>query len=437
MRVAFWFMKQSQAMTILMSGRSVFLTGAPGAGKSYLLSKFVQNAISKGRKVAVTASTGIAATHISGSTIHSWSQIGIKESLDSKDLAAFGRRGKLISRFLNTDVLVIDEVSMLSGNFLSMLDTLAKELRRDHRPFGGLQMVLVGDMFQLPPVSRSSSDFDFAHESSAWKDLDPLVCYLDEQHRQGDDGLLAVLEAMRRGTLNDDHIALLEARRRIRPPAEEEVTRLFAHNVDVDSINHRRLALLGGTSASFDMRPRGPSAAVEQLAKRILAPGHLELKVGAEVMFVANDPSKAFANGSRGRVARFEQGRVVVELADGHREINVSPYLWQHTEDDEVVAEISQLPLRLAWAITIHKSQGMSIDSAEVDLSRTFAPGMGYVALSRLRSLDGLYIKGMNSMALVLNDQIFELDERLRAASDALAESTSEYGDEGALSDSD
>ena len=420
-------MKQSQAMTILMSGRSVFLTGAPGAGKSYLLGKFVSNAVSKGRKVAVTASTGIAATHISGSTIHSWSQIGIKETLDAKDIAALARRGKLVSRFLNTDVLVIDEVSMLSGNFLSMLDTLARELRRDHRPFGGIQMVLVGDMFQLPPVSRSSSGFDFAHESLAWKDLDPLVCYLDEQHRQGDDGLLAVLEAMRRGNLNEDHIAVLEERRRLGPPPGVEVTRLFAHNVDVDSINHRRLALLGGETASFEMRPRGPSVAVEQLAKRILAPGHLELKVDAEVMFVANDPFKAFANGSRGRVAHIEQGRVVVELADGRREITVSPYVWQHIEDDEVVAEISQLPLRLAWAITIHKSQGMSIDAAEIDLSRTFAPGMGYVALSRLRSLDGLYIKGMNSMALVLNAQIFELDERLRSSSDELARSTADY----------
>ncbi len=420
-------MKQSQAMTILMSGRSVFLTGAPGAGKSYLLGKFVANAISKGRKVAVTASTGIAATHISGSTIHSWSQIGIKETLEAKDIAALARRGKLVSRFLNTDVLVIDEVSMLSGNFLSMLDTLARELRRDHSPFGGLQMVLVGDMFQLPPVNRSSSGFDFAHESLAWKDLDPLVCYLDEQHRQGDDGLLAVLEAMRRGNLNDDHVALLQERSRLRPPPGVEVTRLFAHNIDVDSINHRHLGLLGGATSSFEMRPRGPSGAVEQLAKRILAPGHLELKVGAEVMFVANDPSKAFANGSRGRVTRFEQGRVVVELADGKREINVLPYVWQHTEDDEVVAEISQLPLRLAWAITIHKSQGMSIDAAEIDLSRTFAPGMGYVALSRLRSLDGLYIKGMNSMALVLNAQIFELDERLRSSSDELAGSTAEY----------
>ncbi len=420
-------MRQAQAMTVMMSNRSVFLTGAPGSGKSYVLGKFVRKVEARGLRVAVTASTGIAATHIGGTTIHSWSGIGIRETLEAKDLAALSRRSQLVSRYLATDVLVIDEISMLPGWFLDLLDSLSRVLRGDIRPFGGLQVVLVGDMFQLPPVTRDSNREEFAHHSAAWKELDPLVCYLDEQHRQRNDGLLEVLDAMRNGEVNDECMELLNSRLYLRPPAGVEATRLYSHNVNVDSINQKRLAMLEGAAERFEMRSKGPAPAVEQLSRRILAPQLLDLKVGAEVMFVANDPSKAFVNGSRGRIVRFDDGRPVVALADGGRTITVSPYSWQHIEDDKVRAEVIQFPLRLAWAITIHKSQGMSIDAAEIDLSRSFTPGMGYVALSRLRSLDGLYISGMNAMALRLHTEIFELDEVLRSSSDDLARETPDY----------
>ncbi|TAN28303.1 MAG: hypothetical protein EPN30_03345 [Actinomycetota bacterium] len=420
-------MRQAQAMTVMMSADSVFLTGAPGSGKSYVLSKFVRAAQAQGHKVAVTASTGIAATHIGGTTIHSWSGIGIRETIDSRDLAALSRQTQLVARFRSSDILVIDEISMLPGWFLDLLDSLAKALRDDQRPFGGLKIVLVGDMFQLPPVSRGSSTEAFAHHSAAWSELDPLVCYLDEQHRQSNDGLLAVLEAMRNGGLDTKHIELLESRMQIRPPEDVEVTRLYSHNVNVDAINQKRIAMLDGPPMEFEMGSKGPSAAVDQLSRRVLAPRLLQLKVGAEIMFVANDPARAFVNGSRGKVVRFHDGRPVVELANSGRHITVGPYAWQNIEDDKVRAEVVQLPLRLAWAITIHKSQGMSIDSAEIDLSRSFTPGMGYVALSRLRSLQGLYLSGMNAMALRLHPEIFELDEKLRHSSDDLAKSTSDH----------
>ena len=424
-------MRQSQAMTVMMSNSSVFLTGAPGSGKSYVLGKFVSKAEARGLRVAVTASTGIAATHIGGTTIHSWSGIGIRETLGAKDLAALSKRSQLVSRYQAADVLVIDEISMLPGWFLDLLDFLSRAFREDTRPFGGLQVVFVGDMFQLPPVARDATKQEFAHYSAAWKELDPLVCYLDEQHRQRRDGLLEVLEAMRKGDLHDEYLALINGRLHLRPPEGVEVTCLYSHNVNVDSINQQRLAMLEGPLERFEMRSKGPAPAVDQLSKRILAPQMLDLKVGAEVMFVANDPSKSFVNGSRGRVVRFEDGRPIVALSDGGRTITVSPYSWQNIEDDKVRAEVTQLPLRLAWAITIHKSQGMSIDAAEIDLSRSFTPGMGYVALSRLRSLDGLYISGMNAMALRLHPRIFELDEVLRSASDNLARETPDFVETG------
>jgi ATP-dependent DNA helicase PIF1 len=420
-------MKQAQALRVLMDGGSVFLTGAPGAGKSYVLNQFVRMAERAGKRVAVTASTGIAATHIGGVTIHSWSGLGIREALSQHDLDILAARDRLAKRYLTTDILVIDEVSMLHGRFLNMLDLVCKKLRDNEAPFGGLQMVLVGDMFQLPPVSRGSEVADFAHESESWRDLAPQICYITEQHRQTGDGLLDVLEAMRDGSLEEVHKQLLTARMHLKPETGVNVTRLYAHNADVDTINLRHLQALATESEIYEMTSKGAAAKVEQLMRGILAPEVLELKVGAEVMFVANDFAKGFANGSRGKVVSVHGDWPVVRLVSNGRSITVEPHTWQLAEDGRVRAEVSQLPLRLAWAITIHKSQGMSLDAAEIDLSRSFTPGMGYVALSRVRSLDGVYLSGLNAMALQLHPDIFELDQALRQASAELGLRTEDY----------
>jgi ATP-dependent DNA helicase PIF1 len=424
-------MRQAQALTVMMSGANVFLTGAPGAGKTYVLNQFVGRAMRAGKRVAVTASTGIAASHLGGTTIHSWSGLGILDQLSADDLKRIGGSARLAKRYNATDVLVIDEVSMLHSQRLDMINQVAKLLRNSEAPFGGLQVILVGDLFQLPPVSRGSREFDFAYLSAAWDELELRVCYLTEQHRQQDnDNLLAFLEAMRRDELNEDHAALIEERVRQTPDEQTVVTRLYSHNVDVETINQQHLDALPGPSKSFQMSVKGGKAKLEQLAKGLLVPETLELKVGAEVMFVANNFGEGFVNGSRGQVIGFAaDGAPIVELADG-REITVEPHSWSLNEDGRVRAEISQLPLRLAWAITIHKSQGMSLDAAEIDLSRAFTPGMGYVALSRVRGLAGLYLKGINAMALNMHPQVHEFDARLRLASSQLSDITDDIGEE-------
>lgn len=410
-----------------MNGNSVFLTGAPGAGKSFVLSQFVRIATRAGRQVAVTASTGIAATHIGGMTIHSWSGLGVRSSVSERDLDALAARDKLVKRFAGTDVLVIDEVSMLQGSFLNALNRVAKKLRDNQTPFGGMQVILVGDMFQLPPVNRAGEKVDFAYRSEAWEELNPDTCYLLEQHRQTGGGLLELLEALRAGELEDFHYETIQSRVGQRPDDDTLLTRLYAHNIDVDTINAKRLAELDGRLGVYEMSTKGASAKVEQLARGVLAPSTLELRIGAEVMFVANDFSKGFANGSRGRVVSLGGDYPVVKLASTGREVSVEPYTWQLVEDGRIRGEVSQLPLRLAWAITIHKSQGMSLDAAEIDLSRTFTPGMGYVALSRVRSLEGIYLKGINTMALQLHPDIFTFDRDLKDASQILARITEPY----------
>lgn len=416
-------MRQTQALTVLLEGKSVFLTGAPGAGKTYVLNQFIKRATRQGKNVAVTASTGIAATHIGGTTIHSWSGLGIRDRLSQYDREWLQANDRLRKRYIATDVLVIDEISMLHGARLDMVDEAAKLLRENDQPFGGLQVVLVGDLFQLPPVNRQGELVDFVHTSAAWQELDPAICYLTEQHRQQGDALLDLLEAMRAGEIDEMHIEALLARKGQKPPEDTLVTRLYTHNIDVESINQRHLIALNGEIKQFNMQTQGTAAKVEQLVKSVLAPEVLELKVGAEVMFVANDFAKGFVNGSLGQIIQWADNLPLVRLANG-RTVKVEPHAWTLTEDGRKRAEVVQLPLRLAWAITIHKSQGMSLDAAEIDLSKSFTPGMGYVALSRVRSLDGVYLTGINEQALRLHPEIYEFDHQLRQASRELATRT-------------
>jgi ATP-dependent DNA helicase PIF1 len=423
-------MRQKQALRVMLDGQSVFLTGAPGAGKTYVLNEFVKRAQKLHKTVAVTASTGIAATHIGGTTIHSWSGLGIRDRLTTSDIAWLKGNDRLRKRYNATDVLVIDEVSMLHGARLDMVNEACKLLRDNPKPFGGLQVILVGDLFQLPPVSRDTDKLDFMHTSAAWAELNPKICYLSEQHRQSGDALLQVLEAMRSGELEQEHYEIITGRLGKKPTDDAPVTRLYAHNIDVDAINEQHLRRLLNKSQTFAMHTKGAAPRVEQLARSVLAPETLELKVGAEVMFVANNFVAGFVNGSRGQVIGFEAGLPIVRLASGRRTLKVEPHSWSLSEDGRVMAEVVQLPLRLAWAITIHKSQGMSLDAAEMDLGKTFTPGMGYVALSRVRSLDGVYLSGINNIALQLQPEIFEFDIELRAASAALAKTVDDADDE-------
>jgi ATP-dependent exoDNAse (exonuclease V) alpha subunit len=418
-------MRQSQALSVMLGGSSVFLTGAPGAGKTYVLNEFIGRSMRAGKRLAVTASTGIAATHIGGTTIHAWSGLGIRDSLSDWDLAKFRGNDRLIKRYNGTDILVIDEISMLHGSRLDMVDQLARMLRESDEPFGGLQVILVGDLFQLPPINRAGQALDFAYTSRAWQELDPKICYLTEQHRQTElgDPLLDLLEAMRRGDVNELHEESLRERIGKQPIEGLVVTRLYSHNIDVDTINARHLKALPGKHHTYRMTTSGAAAKVEQLTKALLAPVELTLAIGAEVMFVANDFAKGYANGTRGQVVDFNKDQPIVRLQSG-REISVEPHDWNLMEDDKVRATATQLPLRLAWAITIHKSQGMSLDGAAIDLSRSFTPGMGYVALSRVRSMDGVYLQGINNVALQLHPAIYEVDSDLRSRSEALANIT-------------
>jgi ATP-dependent DNA helicase PIF1 len=404
-------MLQDEALDILKLGHNVYLTGAAGSGKTYILNQYIKYLRENNIVVGVTASTGIAATHMNGMTIHSWAGLGISDNIDIDRILT---KSTLKKRMAATRVLIIDEVSMLDGHVLDAVDAITRAFKDKTKPFGGLQVVLSGDLFQLPPVTRSGEPF-FVFNSAAWKSMGLKICYLEEQHRQDDSNLLSILNAIRSNNVDEAHFE--ELSQRIKPaPAGEDIIKLYTHNAHVDDINTAELNKLKTETKTYQMTGKGRGSAVESLVKRCLAPEQLVLKLGSEVMFVANNPAKHFYNGTLGKVVKFSaDGQPVIQTRQ--RLITVDEHTWKTEDGDKTIAEITQLPLRLAWAITIHKSQGMSLDAAEIDLSRSFEPGMGYVALSRVRSIEGLYIKGINNMAMVVNPQIIELDVKLKARS--------------------
>ena len=467
-------MRQSSALDILKTGQNVFLTGSAGSGKTYTLNQYIDYLRARRVPVAVTASTGIAATHMNGTTIHSWSGIGIKDELSDRDLANLSRKQFLADRLKDTAVLIIDEISMLHAKQLNLVNQVLKYVRKNDKPFGGIQVVVAGDFFQLPPIgSKGETNREkFAFMSEAWLDAKFHICYLSEQHRQvseaanGGLDLDDILNQIRRQEVSFEAIAALEAT--FDQNVDIKRTRLYTHNLNVNKINDKELAALDGEMMRFEATSTGDSKLVETLKKTVRTQDDLVLKVGAKVMFIKNNSELGVSNGTMGELIGFAAVKIdykdtsadlieddeenaesatakgtkskakkdkeakekpkdkkpttqkmpVVRLNSG-REVIAEIEEWIiEDETGDVLASYQQVPLCLAWAITIHKSQGMTLEAAEIDLSRTFELGQGYVALSRLKSLAGLQLLGMNDMSLQLDPLARGADKRFLALSE-------------------
>ena len=417
-------MTQDEALAILKTGANVFLTGEPGSGKTHTINAYTRYLRSRNINPAITASTGIAATHIEGMTIHAWSGVGIRTSITPYDIDQLLSKENLVKRIKNTSVLIIDEISMLDSTLLDMVDTVCRAIRGREEAFGGMQVVFVGDFFQLPPISSREGGASFAFRARSWMSANPIVCYLSEQYRQDDHSFLSLLNAIRTNTVSAIEHDMLS--NRIIQNASEytlDVPKLFAHNIDVDRMNSEALQKLSGERKIYTMKHTGSRPLAEALARGCLSPGVLELTVGARVMCTKNDPAGLFVNGTLGVVISFSRtdGFPIIETFSGKR-IKVTRTEWVLEENGKKKASITQIPLRLAWAITVHKSQGMSLDSAVVDLSRAFEYGQGYVALSRVRRLSGLYLSGYNKRSLEVHPEILAQDEQFKKESIANAQ---------------
>lgn len=406
-------MTQKKALKILKSGKNVFLTGPPGSGKTFLLKEFISNLRSENTPVAVTASTGIAATHLEGKTIHSWSGVGVKKELTGRQMSQILKKPYIRDSLVNSEVLIIDEISMMNPEQFALVDLLCRRARNDAAPFGGLQVVLSGDFFQLPPVKSKK----FVTETETWQEMDMKICYLDGQYRQIDDKLTRVLQDIRKQKVSSKTRAILEARLEKSPDFDIDPTRLYTHNADVDSINDWELEKLEGKKKEYKMKTKGEKRLVKALKRSSIIPEKLALKKGAQVMFIKNNFKEGYVNGTLGEIVEFgDFGKPIVETAVG-KKIEVKERNWRLEEGGAVKAELKQIPLRLAWAITVHKSQGMTLDCAQIDLSSAFERGMGYVALSRIKSLSGLDLRGLNKKALEVSKKAVELDKTFKEKS--------------------
>lgn len=411
-------MTQEQALKIVKTGVNIYLTGSAGSGKTYLLNQYISYLQDHDIAVAVTASTGIAATHMNGMTIHGWSGIGVRNYMGEKELDGLEEKKYLWKRFEKARVLIIDEVSMLHGFQLDMIEKVCRRFKRSNKPFGGLQVILSGDFFQLPPVEKNKKESDekssMVYESESWKILNPAICYLTEQHRQEDNILTEILNNIRNNNLEEKHFEYLDKCIN-REFSGIKPTKLYTHNINVDDENKEELSKIDSKEMTYRMTSKGHETIVDILKKSCLAYEELKLKIGAEVICIKNNFDKGYVNGSRGKVIDFDDETLnpIVRLYNGLT-VTMVPEQWAIEEDGRIKASINQIPLRLAWAITIHKSQGMSLDNAEIDLRKSFTYGMGYVALSRVRTLSGISLLGFNKESLLVDPRVLDLDQELR-----------------------
>lgn len=403
---------QQAALDLMQSGKNVFLTGNAGTGKSTVVTTFLSQAF---RRVDVTATTGVAALNlrdqfysrsgltISVSTLFRWSGIALGPSDGECNEACYARlrqkcppsRMGAWARVRRAECLIVDEISMLTGRVFDFAEWLCRELRDDKRPWGGMQIIAVGDFLQLPPVSHSGV-YDWCFLSPAWERTGFKPALLTKIHRQADPLFMDLLNAVRVGRIGAAHMALLKTRV-ARFPAST-LLRLFTHNVQVDKWNDARLDALDGDPTTYVMTDDG-GPEVDFLKKNLLTPERLRLKVGARVMITVNLPGEfpgtlLAVNGSLGSVIDHNPDFVTILLDDG-RTLSLGQYVWNANPLDESAGQVTQFPLRLAWAATIHKIQGLSLDAALIDARATRDPGQCYVGLSRVRSLSGLWLRDM------------------------------------------
>lgn len=412
-------MKQTTALDILKSGQNVFITGSAGTGKTYLLNLFIRYLKERRINPTIVASTGIAASHLGGQTVHSFFSLGIRDTIDDGYIEFLLEKKYLKTRFAKLKLLIIDEVSMISPEIFSSMDKILRAFKHTSQPFGGVQVVISGDFFQLPPVSKVYKDKRFAWQSPAWKELELKTCYLEKKFRQDDDKLIKILDEIRGGKVSEFSHEIFNSRYQKELDIDFEPTKLYTHNVDVDRINNEELEKLDGSAKHFIYESKGSKKNIEKIFKSSLVLEELVLKKDAVVLFIKNNPEKGYVNGTTGIVTGFDSAdnMPIVKSSDG-RKIKLNLEEWSiENESGTVIATVSQIPLRLAWAITIHKSQGMTLDAAEIDLTKTFEAGQGYVALSRIKNIEGLRLIGINDMALKVDPLILHIDDRIKMAS--------------------
>ncbi|XP_074688392.1 ATP-dependent DNA helicase PIF1 [Strix aluco] len=406
--------EQEAVLDAVRSGKSIFFTGCAGTGKSFLLKKIVGSLPPK--STYATASTGVAACHIGGTTLHAFAGIGSgKASLEQ--CIQLAERPGVRQHWLACQHLIIDEISMVDGKFFDRLEAVARAVRKRDEPFGGIQLIICGDFLQLPPVCKANEETKFCFQAKSWRKCIHINMELTEVRRQTDKTFVSLLSAVRLGRCTEEVTRQLMQTAANRSERDGILaTRLCTHKDDVEITNERRLQQLSGEVHAFEALDSDPML-VKLIDAQCPVGGRVELKLGAQVMLAKNlDVSQGLVNGARGVVVGFEseqKGLPKVRFLCGVTQV-IKMEKWVFKGPSGVHLSRQQLPLKLAWAISIHKSQGMSLDCVEISLSRVFESGQAYVALSRARSLAGLRVLDFDPKVVRADPSVLQFYRQLR-----------------------
>jgi ATP-dependent DNA helicase PIF1 len=391
--------EQAAVLRSIIQLENILCTGSAGTGKSTILRALRAHFADAFLRLAVCGSTGIAAVNVGGLTLHTWAGLGMGDGT-AKAIAnriLHGENRRAMENIIGTNHLAIDEVSMIPGSLFEKVDEVFRIVRGNDKPFGGMQLIMFGDFLQLPPVSEDNAKPEkFAFQTEAWKRANVKTHVLTKVFRQADAEFAAALNKVRVGEVTPEASAILNScYRRPDPAPEHPPVILTTHNKDADNINGRRLALIEAKAEGYTAKDEGTERA-KKILERCLMPSSLELKVGAQVMLCVNwDQERGLVNGSIGEVIGFTpwmRGNMpVVRFQNGITQ-DFEPWTWDIRENEQIIGTRTQVPLRLAWAITVHKSQGMTLDKVEVHLGKAFEYGQAYVALSRAKTKEGLFI---------------------------------------------
>jgi ATP-dependent DNA helicase PIF1 len=415
---------QRMALSHLASDSNVFITGGAGTGKSFLLRKFLQRADSD--RLPVLASTGAAAVLIGGRTFHSFFGLGILEGGFEATVERALKDRRVVRRLKKMQGFVLDEVSMIPGVAFAAAERIASLARDDKRPWGALKVIAVGDFAQLPPVSRERGPRDWAFLNPAWTHTEFRSVQLSEMMRsKGDPAYNDCLNDVRQGIVSDRVRELLDWRAK-HPEDDFDGSVLYAKKVDVDRINLHKLAELPGEARVFETEYSGDERFRKAIANHAPVPAKLELKKGALVMIRQNDPKGRWVNGSLGHVASLSDSDLEIHLLNGNMaDIERTRFSLLDAEGKET-ASARNFPVNLAYAMTIHKSQGATLDRMIVSLRQLWEPGQAYVALSRVRSSEGLLVDGWDASSIFADSQVRRFHEQIMQEQSAPAKAAAD-----------